>query len=128
MLPAVEPSDVPAAVFERVRTLCLALPEAELTSDRWAHSFKVRRRVFAHLLAVDEAGGDHVTVLVFTADPDEQEALLASGHPFFPTRSGRNRVGMVLDGSPDWDEVGELVTESYRLVAPRKLAALLDAG
>jgi len=34
-------------------------------------------------------------------------------------------MGMVLD-DPDWDEVGELVTESFCVMAPRKLAPLVD--
>jgi hypothetical protein len=29
---------------------------------------------------------------------------------------------------PDWDEVGELVTEAYRCVAPARLVRLLDEG
>jgi hypothetical protein len=31
------------------------------------------------------------------------------------------------DGTTDWDEVKELVTESYCLLAPKKLVALLGA-
>jgi hypothetical protein len=34
---------------------------------------------------------------------------------------------VVLDGTTDWVEIGELLTESYRVVAPDKLLALLDA-
>jgi hypothetical protein len=33
---------------------------------------------------------------------------------------------MRLDQRPDWDEVAVLVRRSYRLIAPKKLAALLD--
>jgi predicted DNA-binding protein (MmcQ/YjbR family) len=124
----VELSDVPERLLTRVSETCLRLPEAELTSDRYGHTFKVRRRVFVYLVAVDDPGGRHIPMLVCTADPDERAALLASGHPFFPTRNGRDRLGIVLDTSVDWGEIEELILESYRLVAPRKLAALLDAG
>jgi len=31
-----------------------------------------------------------------------------------------------LTDDTDWDEIGELVTESYRLLAPKKLIARLD--
>jgi predicted DNA-binding protein (MmcQ/YjbR family) len=34
-------------------------------------------------------------------------------------------VGARLDGRPDWDEVAALVRRSYRLIAPKRLAALL---
>jgi hypothetical protein len=33
---------------------------------------------------------------------------------------------MVLDGGIDWTEVAELLTESYRLLAPKRLAALVE--
>jgi len=31
-----------------------------------------------------------------------------------------------LTSGTDWEEVRELVTESYRVLAPKKLCALLD--
>ena len=39
---------------------------------------------------------------------------------------GRDAVGMVLDADTDWDEVGELMIESYCVLAPKKLIALVD--
>jgi predicted DNA-binding protein (MmcQ/YjbR family) len=36
-------------------------------------------------------------------------------------------VGIYLDKDVDWPEVRELLSDSYRLVAPKKLIALLDA-
>jgi hypothetical protein len=35
---------------------------------------------------------------------------------------------MVIDDDTDWGEVSDLVTESYRVSAPRKLVRLLDDG
>ena len=35
-------------------------------------------------------------------------------------------VGMVLDDGVDWDEVAELLTESYCVLAPKKLVARVD--
>lgn len=35
-------------------------------------------------------------------------------------------VGMRLDENPTWDEVAELVRRSYRLIAPKRLATLLE--
>jgi hypothetical protein len=48
-----------------------------------------------------------------------------------PYVGGRGWVGVYLDvpGAPvDWAEVAELVGEAYRVVAPRRLVARLDAG
>jgi hypothetical protein len=35
-------------------------------------------------------------------------------------------VGIVLDAGAAWDEVAELVTESYCVLAPAKLVAVVD--
>jgi hypothetical protein len=45
---------------------------------------------------------------------------------FFAPRAGRDRIGVLLTGDTDWEEIRELVTESYRILAPTKLTALLD--
>ncbi len=60
------------------------------------------------------------------ADPGEREALLSIGRPFFASRVGRDRIGLLLTNDTDWEEIRELVTESYRVLAPKKLTALLD--
>ncbi len=62
-------------------------------------------------------------------DPRDREALVSFGHPFFNPRAGhrhRDRIGVRLTDDTDWEEIRELVTESYRLLAPKKLTALLD--
>jgi hypothetical protein len=78
------------------------------------------------LVAREGRAGQPVPLLVLRADPDEREALLSAGHPFFSPRGGRNRIGILLTDDTDWEEIREFVTESYRLLAPRKLTALLD--
>jgi predicted DNA-binding protein (MmcQ/YjbR family) len=35
-------------------------------------------------------------------------------------------VGMRLDHEPDWDEVAVLVRRSYRLIAPKSIAVMVD--
>jgi hypothetical protein len=73
-----------------------------------------------------ELAGGPVPLLILRADPDDRDALLSIGRPFFAPRAGPGRIGVLLSGDVDWDEIGELVTDSYRAVAPKKLAALLD--
>jgi hypothetical protein len=60
------------------------------------------------------------------ANPDERDALLSIGRPFFAPRAGPGRIGVLLTDETDWEEIRELVTESYRVFAPKKLTALLD--
>ena len=96
------------------------------TARSAAQSFDIRRRSFCLLVARQDSAGRSVPLLVLRAGTEEREALLSVGHPFFASRAGRDRIVMLLTGDPDWEEVRELVTESYRLLAPKKLAALLD--
>jgi predicted DNA-binding protein (MmcQ/YjbR family) len=127
------PVEVPEDIAERVRTLCLALPEVTVRIDyslirarSTAQSFDIRRRSFCLLVAREDPAGKPVPLLVLRADPEERQALLSTGHPFFAPRAGRDRIGVLLTDDMDWEEIRELVIESYRILAPKKLTALLD--
>ncbi|MBO0824566.1 MAG: MmcQ/YjbR family DNA-binding protein [Actinobacteria bacterium] len=124
--------EVPADIVERIRTLSLALPETTVRVDHslssarsTAWSFEIRRRSFCLLVAVANSAGKPVPLLVLRAARDEREALLAVGRPFFAPRAGRDRIGVLLTSDTDWEEIRELVTESYRFLAPKKLTAEL---
>jgi hypothetical protein len=63
------------------------------------------------------------------APPGEQQALVRSDPDafFVPRYTGKSGwVGVRLDAEPDWDEIAELVEESYRMTAPKKLLAELE--
>jgi hypothetical protein len=119
-------ADVPADVLEHLRGPCLALPEASEEQAWTGRRFVVRKKNFAHVFAIHDPKGDLKTILAFRSPDDERGVLLASGHPFFLLGWGRNAVGMVLEDGTDWDEVREIITESYCVLAPRKLVALVD--
>ena len=108
-------------VTERLRRICLALPEAE-ERETWGHAtFRVRGKIF--VIAGDGEGGR--PRISFKAPPGSQQILIgADGTRFFhpPYVGPRGWVGMWLDRSVDWQEVALLVARSYRLTAPRKLA------
>jgi predicted DNA-binding protein (MmcQ/YjbR family) len=125
--------EVPRDTLERIRALCLALPEVTVRVDysltearSTAHSFDIRRRSFCLLVARKGSTGEPVPLLVLRADPDEREALLSIGRPFFAPRANRDRLGVMITDDTDWEEIRELVTDSYRALAPKKLAALLE--
>ena len=127
------PVEVPEDIEERVRALCLALPEVAVRVDEsqirtrsTAHSFDIRRRSFCLLVAVECPTGKPVPLLVLRAESQDREAYLSIGRPFFASRGGRDRIGVLLTEDTDWEEIRELVKESYRLLAPKKLAALVD--
>ena len=125
--------EVPEDVQGRVRALCLALPEVTVRVDEslsparsTAWSFDIRRRSFCLLMAREGSAGQAVPLLVLRAGTEERAALLASGYPYFASRAGRDRVVVMLSAGTDWEEIRELVTESYRRLAPEKLSARLD--
>jgi hypothetical protein len=126
--------DVPSDVVTRLRSLCSGLPDAYEEQAWRGRRWMVRRRTFAHVLTV---GADHraaraagatgpVVVMTFRASGSEFDALTGAGHPFFRAAWGSNVVGVVLTADTDWDEVGELLTDSYCVLAPKKLVALVD--
>jgi hypothetical protein len=83
------PVEVPEDIVERVRALCLALPEVTVRVDGWAQSFDIRRRSFCLPMAREGPAGKPVPLLVLRADPAERESLLTIGRPFFASGAGR---------------------------------------
>jgi YjbR len=120
-----EYADVAPEVIAELRSVCLGLP-ATTEQQAWAgRRWCIRNRSFAHVLSIDSPDGP-ITVLTFRSSGPELEVLRRMGHPFFRPGWGSNVVGMVLDDDVDWTEVAELLTESYCILAPKKLAALVD--
>jgi hypothetical protein len=68
-------------------------------------------------------GEDQLFRVTFRAESDEVMALQHLGHPYFRAGWGRNVVGLVIDEGTDWEELAELLTDSYCVQAPRELAA-----
>jgi predicted DNA-binding protein (MmcQ/YjbR family) len=108
-------------LIERVRTLCLALPES-FELETWDHpTFRLgsgRGKIFC----TAASDGSSITV---KADPVEREALLTQGEPFYLPRyvGSKGWVGIRLDHArTNWDEVAELIAISYQLIAPKRLA------
>jgi predicted DNA-binding protein (MmcQ/YjbR family) len=124
MLAGMEPDSSPRA---RVDRLCLALPESTGEGDQHV-GYRVRGRTFAWL--TEDHHGDGRLALTCKVPPGAQQALVAADPErwFVPPYLGpRGWVGLLLDTpGVDWDEVAALVADSYRLVAPRRLAARLD--
>jgi hypothetical protein len=118
--------EVPSSVEDRVRRLCVALPDA-YEEQAWVGTrWRVRKRTFAHVLGVEDDDAEPLVVLAFRSTGDELEVLRHTGHPFFVLGWGRDALGMVLDDGTDWDEVREVVVESFCAMAPQKLVRLVD--
>ncbi len=111
-------------MLRRLRVICLAFPEAAETGGVGNPSFKVRDKIFAM-----RHGMEGRPSLWCKAPPGAQDVLVRSdpARYFVPPYVGHHGwVGIWLDGTVDWDEAGELIEESYRMTAPKRLVALLD--
>ncbi|GAA1282505.1 phosphoribosylglycinamide formyltransferase [Planotetraspora silvatica] len=111
-------------VTGRLRHICLSLPEAveKPFGGHTAPSFRIRDKLF---LMTGEDGAS----MTFKAGPGVQEALVSSDPErfFVPAYVGaKGWVGARLDVEQDWDEIAGLVEDSYRLIAPKRLVALLN--
>jgi hypothetical protein len=85
-----------------------------------------RWRVGSATIAHVFGGEDQLFRITFRAEPDEVMAFEHLGPPYFRAGWGANVVGMLLDDGTDWDELGELLTDSYCLQAPDHLAAQVE--
>jgi hypothetical protein len=112
--------------LESLRRLCLALPE---TTERLSHGeptwFVRGQQVF-----VNYADRHHDDRLAFwcAAPAGVQHALVTSDSIRFfvpPYVGHRGWLDVYLDVPVDWDEVAALVSDAYRMVAPRRLVAQL---
>lgn len=128
-----ERPEVPPRILAEVRSICAAFPDAYEERAWVGVRWRVRGRTFVHVLAMADgwppayasAAGteDLVTAMTFRSSGEELEVLTAIGRPYFRPRWGTDVVGMVLEEPVDWDEVRELLTESYLIRAPKTLAA-----
>ncbi len=127
-------AEVPEEIVEQVRVRCLALPEV-VEERAWRGTrWRVGQRAFAHVLEIEDgrppsyaeaSGIDGGSVLTFRSAGPELVALSVAPHPFFRPRWAANVIGLVLDHDTDWTEVGELLVESFRVSAPKRLTARL---
>jgi hypothetical protein len=110
-------------MVRRIRRVLTALPECReeeaWVGTQWLVANGSQRATVAHVFG----GEDQLFRVTFRADPDEVMALQHLGAPYFRAGWGRNVVGLLLDDDTDWEELAELLTDSYCLQAPRELAA-----
>jgi predicted DNA-binding protein (MmcQ/YjbR family) len=124
MLGAVDAAEPEDPRLARLREICAPLPEAECERHGRHAQFRVRGRTFAYFL--DDHHGDGRVGLNAKVPEGAADALVEAepGRFHRPAYLGhRGWIGLHLDtGEIDWDEVADLVIESYVLVAPKRLA------
>ena len=117
--------------LERVRAICLALPSV---TERPSHGtptwFVQDKKTFVQFW-VDGHHDLTFPHLWCAASPGVQEELVAAEPERFfrpPYVGGRGWIGVRMDGRDlDWDEIAAICEDAYRVVAPKKLVALLTS-
>jgi predicted DNA-binding protein (MmcQ/YjbR family) len=103
------------AAFQKVRALCLALPDTKLTMTWGSPHFRVGEKIFCGFGAEDgkrilgvKLGMSHARSVV--KDPRFWPAKYVGKHGW---------VSMDVAKRKSWDEVEQLIRESYELIAPK---------
>jgi hypothetical protein len=106
-----------------VRSFALSLPEAEERETWETATFRVRNKIFTMF---DEKERH----LWIKSTHDEQQALIAMDPNafFFPSYVGsKGWIGVVISKA-ERGEVEDLLTEAWRLTAPKRMVAAFDQG
>ena len=114
----------PQAPLEKVRALCLALPESAEKMSHGANAFSVAGKMFAYFN--HNHHGDGMTVVsVKTTGRDEQELLMEADPALYswPAYIGPSGwIAMNIEpADTDWDHINERLKTSWTLAAPKRL-------
>jgi hypothetical protein len=116
------------APVDRLRKICLALPEV---SERISHG-EVSFFVAKQFVAVDDHhhGADRLAFWCAAAAGAQEQLIAEDPEQFYrpPYVGHRGWIGVRIDLDPDWDEIAEIVRDAYRQVASRRLLAELDSS
>ena len=129
------PGDVSSEILDRLRPICRRLPDAYEEPAWIGVRWRIRARTVAHVYSPGPerfpvyaryvVDGEGPTVLTFRVPLDDLLGLTAAGFPYFRAPWGRNVAAAILGDHTDWTEIAELITDSYREMAPKFLAAQL---
>ncbi len=105
------------AYLERIRNICLALPDATEKIAWGEPTFRIRDRIFAMI------GSNESSIAIWCKSHFElRDAMIQADpdHYFSPPYVGhKGWIGIRLDGSTDWETATNLVEESYELIASK---------
>jgi hypothetical protein len=111
-----------AQVLERLRGICLALPETSERPSHGAPTFFVREKRSFVMVLDDHHSDGRFAIWCAAADGMQQMLVEADPERFFvpPYLGHRGWLGVRLDRGLDWDELAGIVEDAYAEVAPAK--------
>jgi hypothetical protein len=121
-------SPMPPSPLLRLRKLCLSLPEAHEVEAWGEPTFRVKNKIFAmYASANNHHGGGRHAVWCKAAAVNQRLMIEAEPDRFFvpPYVGPSGWIGVWLDRKVDWGELADLLRDSYRMIAPKKLLGRL---
>lgn len=116
-------------MLHRLRDLALLFPGADEKVSH-GHPAFFTKKVFGYFggsVKVDGEYVQHTQSLVVLPDEEEARALLEEPRCYRPAYLGTGGwVGVDLREDTDWEEIAELLEDSYRRTAGKRLIAELD--
>jgi hypothetical protein len=115
---------LPTGPYDRVRAICLALPEVTERPSHGEATWFVGKKVF--VISADRHHDDRRAVWLAAAEGAQETLVEADPDRFFrpPYVGVRGWIGVYLDARVDWAELETLIVDAYRLVAPARLRSL----
>ena len=111
-----------------LRRICLELPEVTERLSHGEPTWFVNAKKTVVTLDDHHHGADHLGFWC-PAPPGVQQHLVERDPDRFfrpPYVGVRGWIGVRIDRQPDWAEIASIVEDAYRLVAPKRMVALLD--
>lgn len=116
--------------IDRLRKICLALPEATEQLAWGEPTFRAGGKMFV-MFANNHHNDGRIAAWCNATFAVQDLLVRADPERYFvpPYQGTRGWIGVRLeDGRADWAEVAAIVEDAYRLVAPKRLLILLDGG
>jgi hypothetical protein len=119
------------APLDRLRAVCLDLPEAHEVEAWGEPTFRVKNKVFAMYASPETHHGEgRPGVWIKSAHITQDMLVRAEPERYFvPPYVGKSGwVGAYLDKRPNWRALTDLLRDAYRLAAPKTLLARIDSA
>ena len=121
---------MPPSPIAKLRKLCLALPEAHEVEAWSAPTFRVKNKLFAMYANADSHHGGGRPAVWCKSTPINQGFMIkAKPERFFkpPYVGPSGWIGIWLTSGRTGKRSMSILREAYRLIAPKKLAAFIEA-
>ena len=128
--PKKHPTKVPPSrdAVERLRSICLALPETSEVEAWGEPTFRVKGKIFAmHASSGTHHSPERPAVWILSVSVEQDFVVRARPDRYFkpPYVGPSGWIGAWLDQNPPWGEIEELLRDGWRRRAPKKIAVLL---